>query len=273
MLPCGQCIGCRLEYSRQWAIRCVHESQMHEKNSFITLTYANENLPQHGSLSKRHLQLFIKRLRAELSQKKIYIRFFACGEYGEKLHRPHYHLCIFNYDFPDKRLHQESTTGHNLYTSAELQKIWGYGFSTVGSLTFETAAYTARYIMKKITGPPAEDHYEFIHPETGEIKKLTSEFSSMSKIPGLGNSWYQKFKNDVYPSDQIIMNQKIMRPPRYYDKLFELDNPEKMAEIKMQRQERALLHEDDLTEDRLKIREEVQTLRTKNLTRSLENDP
>jgi len=69
-LPCGQCIGCRLERSRQWAIRCVHEASMHENNCFITLTYAPEYLPPDGGLIKSDFQKFIKRLRKSIFKKK-----------------------------------------------------------------------------------------------------------------------------------------------------------------------------------------------------------
>src|SRR3954449_8205389 len=88
-LPCGQCIGCRLERSRQWAMRCVHENKMHPRSSFVTLTYDDKNIPPAGSLSKRDFQLFMKRLRKSQSNP---LRFFACGEYGETTHRPHYHV-------------------------------------------------------------------------------------------------------------------------------------------------------------------------------------
>jgi hypothetical protein len=95
-LPCGRCIGCRLERSRQWAVRCVHEASLHEKNCFITLTYSPENLPKDGSLDVSHFQKFMKRFRKRFGPG---IRFFHCGEYGESLSRPHYHACIFGFDF------------------------------------------------------------------------------------------------------------------------------------------------------------------------------
>ena len=145
-LPCGQCIGCRLEKSRQWATRCIHEAQMHEDNCFITLTYDDENIPWDGSLNKQHFQAFMKRLRWHNKEKKI--RYFHVGEYGEQLSRPHYHALIFNHDFDDKELWTVNDE-MRLYTSEKLQKIWPMGFSTIGSVTWETAAYCSRYIMKK----------------------------------------------------------------------------------------------------------------------------
>ena len=147
-LSCGQCIGCRLERSRQWALRCSHEASMYDENCFITLTYREDALPPLGSLDKRHFQLFMKRLRKRYPKKTI--RYFQCGEYGEKLSRPHYHACLFNHDFDDKKLFK--VEGENrLYVSEKLTQLWPYGYSTVGAVTFESAAYVARYVTKKMT--------------------------------------------------------------------------------------------------------------------------
>ena len=157
-VPCGQCIGCRLEYSRQWAIRCMHEAQLHESNAFITLTYADEHLPQDRSLDKREFQLFIKRLRKSIQPQRL--RYFHCGEYGAKLGRPHYHACLFGFDFPDKELQRYSKTGEKLYRSDLLDSAWqNKGWALIGEVTFQSAAYVARYITKKITGEAAHDHY------------------------------------------------------------------------------------------------------------------
>jgi hypothetical protein len=146
-VPCGQCIGCRLERSRQWAIRCVHEAYGHEDNAFITLTYAPEHLPHDVSLNISHFQKFMKRLRKAISPKLV--RFFHCGEYGELNQRPHYHACLFGYDFPDKVLYTIRDECR-LYRSPMLEKLWPMGFATVGDVTFESAAYVARYITKKL---------------------------------------------------------------------------------------------------------------------------
>lgn len=129
-----------------WAVRIVHEAQMWPQNSFITLTYRPEDLPQGGSLNVEHYQLFMKKLRARNTGHKI--RFFHCGEYGEKLSRPHYHAILFNYDFPDKKVFSEKN-GNTIYTSELLEDIWGKGFCTIGDVTFQSAAYVARYVMKK----------------------------------------------------------------------------------------------------------------------------
>lgn len=148
-VPCGQCIGCRLERSRQWALRCVHEASLHDENCFITLTYDPEHLPIYfrddgpalGTLCKEDFQNFMKRLRERIGTK---IRFFHCGEYGEQLGRPHYHAIIFGYDFADKTPIEVSDGGHNQFVSEMLTEVWGKGRCTIGAVTFDSAAYVAR---------------------------------------------------------------------------------------------------------------------------------
>ena len=189
-LPCGQCVGCRLERSRQWAMRCVHEASLYDDNCFITLTYDAEHLPADGSLNKKHFQDFMKRLRSRFVERRI--RFYHCGEYGVQYRRPHYHALLFNFDFVDKRLFKE-VNGHRLYTSDDLALCWKLGFSSVGAVTFESAAYVARYIMKKVTGDPAEDHYRGVNSETGELTRLLPEYTTMSRRPGIAREWYERF--------------------------------------------------------------------------------
>ena len=154
-LPCGKCRGCRLEYARQWAVRCHHEATMHKNNSFLTLTFNSENLPEDGSLNVATFQNFMKKVR---NHTKIQgLRYFHCGEYGEKKGRPHYHVLLFGYDFPDKKEHKLSSKKYKLYTSQQLQELWPYGFSYIGNVTFESASYVARYIFKK-TDDRKEQH-------------------------------------------------------------------------------------------------------------------
>lgn len=144
-LPCGKCVGCRLNRSRQWAIRCMHEASLYDKNCFITLTYDDEHLPKNRGLDVSHFQNFMKRLRKEYGQG---IRFFHAGEYGSKTRRPHYHALLFNHDFVDKSL-IAVRNDHRLYVSPSLQRLWPFGYSSVGDVTFESAAYVARYSLKK----------------------------------------------------------------------------------------------------------------------------
>jgi len=258
-VPCGQCIGCRLERSRQWAMRCVHEAYGHDDNAFITLTYAPEHVPKDGSLIKSHFQKFMKRLRKAISPKLV--RFFHCGEYGEKNHRPHYHACLFGYDFPDKVLYTIRDECR-LYRSPMLENLWPMGFATVGDVTFESAAYVARYITKKITGDLAEQHYQGRLPE----------YTTMSRRPGIGKLWYENFKGDVFPCDNVVIRGKVMKPPRYYDKQLELSDAQLFAKIKIDRKAKALQNASDNTSARLAVKETCKIAQFQQLKRGLENE-
>lgn len=264
-VPCGQCIGCRLDRSRSWAIRCVHEAQLYEENCFITLTYSPEHLPETGSLVVSDYQQFMKRLRKHFAPRKI--RFFQCGEYGDQNLRPHYHACLFNIDFHDKTL-WKTANGNNIYTSNTLSKIWPFGFSTIGAVTFQSAGYTARYIMKKVTGDEAPAKYERTNTDTGEIITLKKEYTTMSRRPGLGYDWFQKYKADLYPHDYVIIDGKKHPIPRYYDLLLERENPDLLESIKSKREAHAELRPEEQTCDRLRVRETVQKHKLKRLPRA-----
>jgi hypothetical protein len=257
-VPCGRCIGCRLERSRQWAVRCVHEASLHEDNCFITLTYDDAHLPPGGSLVKRDFVLFMKRFR------KMYgsgIRFFHCGEYGTLLDRPHHHACIFGFDFPDK-VFWSSRANVPLFRSLSLETLWPFGFSTVGAVTFESAAYVARYVLKKITGDDAADHYGGLEPE----------YVTMSRRPGIARGWFDKYKDDVYPADRVVVREKfICKPPRYYDNIYDTLDPDSFLAVKARRKCRARDSPDNAP-DRLAVREEVKKLKAKQLKRGYEGN-
>lgn len=268
-LPCGQCIGCRLERSRQWAIRCVHESKLHEENCFVTLTYDNEHVPSDFSLDKTEHQRFLKKLRKKFADKKI--RYMLCGEYGEQFERPHYHACLFGIDFADKKLYSINN-GNKLYTSETLNKIWGLGQCWIGDVTFESAAYVARYICKKVTGKNAEEHYKKTDMRTGEIITIEPEFIRMSLKPGIGKDWMEKWTDDIYPSDEIIIRGKKMKPPRYYDKVFETKEQEKMEKIKNEREKKRRENWKENTTKRLQTRKTVKEAQVKQLKRKYEDE-
>lgn len=264
-LPCGQCVGCRLERSRQWAVRCVHEAQMHEENCFITLTFSPEALAARSnpmSVDVRDFQLFMKRLRKKYGEG---IRYYHCGEYGEKNGRPHYHACLFGFDFPDKTLWKISN-GHRLYVSESLQDLWPYGFSTIGDVTFESAAYVARYIMKKINGDLAEQRY--FDRDTGEV--INPEYTTMSRRPGIGRGWLEKYMSDVYPHDNVVINGVKCRPPKYYDGVLSTERPYEFDEIKEGRLTLGQKYAENNTTSRLRVREVVQKARLKQLSRNLD---
>lgn len=227
-LPCGRCAGCRLERSRQWAMRCVHESKMWKENCFVTLTYDDEHIPKDRGLCYKDFQLFMKKLRNKTSvfrppggklirtSKKV--RFYMCGEYGERNGRPHYHACLFGLDFPDKIFLQFGKNDSRIYESKILTDLWGKGRCTVGSVTFESAGYVARYVMKKITGDAATMHYGEVDKETGEIVGRTPEFNHMSLKPGIGSSWIKKYWRDVFPQCKCVVDGVEVFPPKYYVK-------------------------------------------------------
>lgn len=264
-LPCGQCMGCRLERSRQWATRIMFEAQLHKPdNCFITLTYAPEHVPFPPSLDYTHFQLFMKRLRKALDRK---VRFFMCGEYGDQTFRPHYHACIFGTDFPDRYLQSRSPAGYDLYRSPLLERCWTMGHSAVADLTFESAAYVARYCLKKVNGEYADEHYRHIDFGTGEVTQLKPEFARMSLKPGIGGKWFDLYSSDVYAGhDYVVVNGKKVRPPRYFDRLLEKRNPELYADIKEARADRAKRLAPDNTPERLAVKEEVKRAAIKNLS-------
>lgn len=267
-LPCGQCVGCRLEYSRQWAVRCVHEASLHEDNCFITLTYADEHLPAARSLQYRDFQLFMKRLgKLARAQRGRGVRFYMCGEYGENFGRPHYHALLFDWRFDDQVLLRRSEQA-TLWRSPTLERLWTKGHSSIGSVTFESAAYVARYVMKKVTGNAAGDHYA-VEDDPDGVCERTPEFTNMSLKPGIGAEWYRKYGSDVYPEDEVVMAGRKMKPPRYYDQLFAESHPETMDEIKARRVERANQRIADNTPERLRVREEVAKARLRQKRRGL----
>ena len=232
-VSCKQCTGCRQEYARQWAMRNIHEASLWLNNIFITLTYNDQNLPEHNILVKKDFQDFMKRLRKhKKANTKNPIRFFHCGEYGEKFGRPHYHAILFNTNFNDRK---PIPGQKNLTTSDTLKKLWGKGHVSIGDVTFQSASYVAGYVQKKINGKQKEDHYRRIDKTTGETWVLPQEYATMSRRPGIAGLWFAKHKKDVYPSDNIHINGKEMRPPKYYDKLFQEQNPLQMEQIKENR--------------------------------------
>ena len=267
-LKCGQCEGCRLAYSREWAIRCFHESQMHENNCFVTLTYAT--VPEGGTLIPDELSNFMRRLRKSQGSN---IRFFGCGEYGDDFGRPHYHAIIFNWKPNDLRRWKQNKHDEWVYTSRQLDKIWSLGYTYTGEASYKSAAYTARYILKKINGQMSESHYKTIDPKTGEItSEKYPEFTRQSlgnkETGGIGKSWYDKFGDtDAHNHDEIIIAGRKHPVPRYYDKILEERDPDRYDTIKRARLRNARQHAENNTPARLKVRARVQQKKTQRLLR------
>lgn len=263
----------------------MHEASLWDDNCFITLTYRPECLPPGRTLVVKHFQRFMKRLRKYFEPKVI--RFYQCGEYGEEcincaknrkeckcskfiktLGRPHYHAILFNLDFEDKILWR-TIRGNPIYTSHTLGKIWGQGFVTTTDVSFQSAAYVARYILKKQTGDFAKPRYELIDPETGEVTTRHAEYTTMSRNPGVGAGWFKKFQSDVFPEDFIVHEGKRYKTPRFYDKLLKRTElgEEYLAVIKRRRIDDAKVRKDDSTPSRLAVREEVQQSKIDRLKR------
>lgn len=259
-----KCIGCQEAYSRSWAVRCLHESKTHDQNCFITLTFNDKFCPKDGSLDHRYFQLFMKRFRRTVGQAER-VRYFMAGEYGSQFGRPHYHACIFGFDFPDRKM-WTIRRDVQLDTSEMLSRLWSdpktgesYGFCSVGDVTFASAAYIARYISKKMTGDKAEAHYQGRRPE----------YVRMSLKPGVARKWINGYIQSVYPDDSVVLPGGFKcKPPRYYDKVFELTDPRMSSIILTNRKDRARKSPDN-TPERLRAREVVKEAQFKMLRRSL----
>lgn len=250
-IPCGHCMSCRLEYSRQWANRCMLELEYHKSAYFVTLTYDELHVPvdymsdpETGeakpvmTLRKRDLQLFLKRLRKRFGDN---LRYLAAGEYGSDTCRPHYHLIIFGLQLDDLEFYKQQR-GYTYYNSKSLQKCWSLnlgsnrvplydsiGYAVVGEVSWQTCAYVARYVTKKLKGPAAQ-WYEDMHMEP--------PFMLMSRNPGLAHQWYVDHP-DYHDYEYINVSTpdggRKFKPPKYLDYLYDIDYPEESAILKEQR--------------------------------------
>ena len=266
-IPCGGCIKCKLDYAREWAVRCMHEASLYEDNCFITLTYNDDHKPVDGKLRSSDFVRFMKRLRRKIAPldsvscywhedqdpthplasprvdkhyKPFGVRYFYCGEYGDG-GRPHYHAILFNYSFPDREL-VRADNGAVVNTSRQLQELWSddegkpLGFVQIGDVTFESCSYVARYVLKKIDTMSSKEKYEY-------LKNLSEglgddEYVCMSRNPGIGAGWIKKFASDVYNQDFVLTRDKIkVKPPRFYDTQINLLNPEMYSKLIRKRKE------------------------------------
>ena len=272
-IACGQCAGCRLERSRVWAVRIMHETKSYEPEEchFITLTYSNEELKKTGptyvgkdrwgrealkggSLVVRDWQDFARRARKQIGK----FRYFHCGEYGDLEGRPHYHAAIFGWQLDDLVPDGDTKSGSRAFSSELLEETWGKGKTQTGELTFESAAYVARYIMKKVNGKKKEEgHYNIINEEGEIIGEKKDEYTTMSRREGIGKRWIEKWEKDVYPRDEVIINGKKTRPPKFYDGHYEIKNKEGMEIIKAKRKAKGEKRKDEQTHERLDTKEKI----------------
>lgn len=294
-LPCNNCIGCRIDRARQWSVRNLHEAQMSDSACFLTLTFGDaatidnvfrlrefkhlsrnkkfeEARKRCNTLVRGDFSRFMKRLRE--AAKRLYgidnIRFYAAGEYGDCNERPHYHCLIYNFDFPDKQ-YLATEKGNVYYTSKLLEEAWGYGFVYISDFSINTANYVSRYVTKKINGQLKDAWYQGKEPE----------YQVCSNRPGIGRKWFEKYKNDVFPTDEVVYSTKQgkkvkIKPPKYYDKLYDKFCPDEFEEVKKRRELyiSSMSNKEKWIEEnsrpRLDVKEECMRLRVKKLIRVYE---
>jgi len=226
----------------------MHEASLHELNCVVTLTYDEGHLPADGSLDKLAVPRFVRRAR----KAGAVLRYFQCGEYGDREFRPHYHAALFGWDFLDKVECEPSKSGATQWVSSDLERLWPYGRATIGTLNFESAAYIARYVTKKVTGKKAAEHYARVDPFTGEMYQLEPEFATMSRRPGIAAGWFEKFGSEVFPDDEVIVRGRPCKPPRYYDNRL---SEGELAVVKSSRRNRARRRLSEGSPKRLRVRE------------------
>lgn len=259
---CGYCLSCRLHKSYEWAIRGYHEHSVSKfgTGEFVTLTFDDDYLPD--TLDYKFMQNFIKRVR----KAGYSVRYMACGEYGEKTQRPHFHAILFGVRFPD-RIHFKTTPdGFKLYNSAALSKLWKFGHAVTGDISKDSIAYVARYTLKKKYGKNAIDHYFVVDPDTGEVLRDDEpEMMYSSKCPAIGIPWLQKYYSDIYPHGYLIFDNKKMAPPRSYNLWIEKNLPLLWQETTLFREEFSFKKGLDLPPDfdRLSSREFIVNSLTK----------
>lgn len=292
-IPCGQCIGCRLEYSRQWALRCVLEAQQWSNNYFLTLTYDDEHLPPpmpdvideetgevfsyfpHSPLAPSDLRLFLKNFRRQLEYHYDHknLRVYYCGEYGSLSGRPHYHVILFNCPVLPLQFWKYNQDHRPMYNCEFIDKIWKNGYSVIAEVNWNTCAYVARYMLKKHKGKDSKQYYD--------DRGLVPEFTGMSRRPGIARDFYERNKHTIYKTDEVFCigsqgKAQVLRPPRYFDRLYDVDDPDSLEELKTRRLRKAVAAEkmqDKTTslskKQYLLLREENQKYRIKGLTRIL----
>lgn len=290
-VPCGKCIGCRLDYSHQWANRCMLELQYHDSAWFCTFTYDDFHVPityhvdsETGeafpgmSLRKRDWQLLMKRIRKNFPDDKI--RFMACGEYGDHTFRPHYHAILFGLHLSDLVLYRQNFEGDSYYNSDSLSRCWldndgnPIGYVVVAPVTWKTCAYVARYTMKK--AKTAKTVGQDVYQSLG----LEPEFILMSRKPGIGRMYYEDHKDDLFKYEYINLSTADkglkFRPPKYFERVYQEEYPGALDDRKKQRiqtaKETEILKDKQSSldrYDRLALAERVKAGQIKSLRRIL----
>lgn len=272
-----------MERARQWGMRCLHEAKLWPHSVYVTLTYNDECMPPFGSLSVRDVQLFMKRLRKAKEPGRV--RFFLGGEYGDENKRPHYHALLFNCQLNRLRSIGSNKRGEPLYTSDELAELWSVdgkpmGYHTLGAVTFDSAVYCAKYALKKVNGPRKDAGHYDVYDEYGEVHERTPEFAVMSRRPGIGAGYIEKYGKEVLDLDSIVVNGKEVRPPRFYDERLKARMGDahdddallclcESCKVKRARKRAALLLRDDNTPERLSVKEKLMEIGEQQRKRAL----
>lgn len=263
-LPCGRCIGCKLDRARAWSIRITHEATLYDSNVFATFTYDQDHAPASLSLEYDDFQSFMKRLRRRVAgvssapDGRKPIRFFVAGEYGGQTGRPHFHAILFNTAFRDRKEYVNGT-----FRSELAEDVWRKGSVVLGSVNSRSAAYVAGYTVKKVYGPRAASHYEdVLDLRTGEVTGRRPEFVVMSRRPGIGAWFFQRYGPDMFPGDVAVQDARTWKVPRYYwDSYREEADPLLVEEIKERRYLKAAENVEESTPERRAVREVVVTRR------------
>lgn len=258
-IPCGRCLGCRMDYASSWALRLQHEAACWDESIFVTLTYDDECLPWHRGLVISDLQRFLKRFRKEIPgdqeapDGRSPVRFFAAGEYGSTTDRPHWHVALFNARLPGWRGQSESDA---------LSRLWPAGMHTVSRFSSGRAGYLAGYCVKKVRGRvERERRYGAVNPVTGEWFERRPEFAVMSRRPGIGRYWFDRYRCDLERGFVIEAGGVKRRLPRFYkSKLMEDDAFAEAHEERVYEYQRALEPGAD-SEERRRSREKVHASR------------
>lgn len=184
-----------------------------------------------------------------------------CGEYGGEYGRPHFHALLFGIRFPDAAFLRSLPSGAKLYRSEILEGLWPEGFSSIGDVTFESAAYVARYATKSLvtgefTKRQSVKKYH-VDPVTGECWPFVPEFNRMSLKPGIGGPWFEQYRSDVFPHDRVIIRGDKIKPPKYYKTLLARADLFAAAMIDVQRLIENQGREGEMTPARLAAREAV----------------
>lgn len=239
LIPCGGCAGCRKAKAQAWTLRCLLEMQDHQAATFTTLTYHENTKPE--TLQRRDLQLFLKRLRRRTSNK---LRFFACGEYGEQKHRPHYHAILF---------------GISATTDARrIQMAWDQGFTTNEPITPRRIAYTAGYVQKKYDEPKPLAA-EYINYTTGELYQWQPPFIQMSRGGRTGHGIGGTARRHTASwRDFAILNGTRMPVPKYLHKAWEEASTEQQIEEQQYEHYQRSLTKERMTTERLEAQEQIQ---------------